>query len=53
MGKNVTIFGVDISSFVHIDNKRKDILIFGIPPKQRLDDTMLAAEAQYLIIVQH
>ena len=29
MGKNVIIFGVDMISFVHIDNKNKNILILG------------------------
>ena len=32
LGKNVIIFGVDMSSSVHIDNKGKDILILGIGP---------------------
>ena len=32
VGKNVIIFGVDMSSSVHIDNKGKDILILGIGP---------------------
>ena len=27
--RNVTIFGVDMSSSPHIDNKKKDILILG------------------------
>ena len=26
-GKNVIIFGADMSSSVHLDNKRKDILV--------------------------
>ena len=30
--KNFIIFGVDMSSSVHIDNKGKDILILGIGP---------------------
>ena len=47
MGKNVIIFGVDISSSVHIDNKNKDILILGERRTQRLDDTALTAEAKY------
>ena len=47
--KNVIIFGVDLSSSVHIDNKGKDILILGIGPTQGLDDTTLTAEAQYSI----
>ena len=38
-----------MSSSVHIDNKKKDILIFGFGPTQGLDDTASAAEAQYSI----
>ena len=49
IGKNVIIFGVDISSSVHIDNKKKYISIFGIGPTQGLEDTALTAEAQYSI----
>ena len=52
MGKNVIMFGVDISSSAHIDNKKKDILILGSGPIQGLDDTTLATEAQYSIIFQ-
>ena len=47
MSKIVIIFGVDMSSSVHIDNKKKDILTLGFCPKQGLDDTTLTAEAQY------
>ena len=47
--KNATIFGVDMSSSVHIDNKEKDILILDIGPTQRLDGTAFAAGAQYSI----
>ena len=49
MGKNLIIFGVDLSSSVHIDNKNKYILITGEGPTQGLDDTTLAAEAKYPI----
>ena len=38
-----------MSSSMHIDNKKKDILIYGKGPKQELDDTTLTAEAQYSI----
>ena len=31
-GQNVIIFGVDMSSPAHIDNKKKDILILGKLP---------------------
>ena len=51
--KNVIIFGVDISSNVHIDNNNNnnnnDNLIFGKRPTQLLDDTTLTAEAKYPI----
>ena len=48
MGRNVTIYGADMSSFVHVDNNNKDILILGERPTQGLDDTTLTAEAIYL-----
>ena len=47
--KTVTIFGVGMSSSVHIDNKGKDILIPGKGPTQGLDYTTLTTEAQYWI----
>ena len=40
-GKIVVSFGVDNSSFVHVDNKKKDILVLGEGLPQRLDDTMI------------
>ena len=46
-GKNVIIFGADMSSSVHDDNKGKDILILGERATQGLDDTTLTAEAKY------
>ena len=49
MGKNVIIFGSDMSSSSHIDNKNKDILIHGEGPTQGLDDTTVIAEAKYPI----
>ena len=33
-GQNVLIFGVDISSSIHIDDKKKDILVLGKGPTQ-------------------
>ena len=48
-GKNVIIFGADMSSSVHVDNKKKDILILGEGPTQGLDDTTLTAEERYSI----
>ena len=38
-----------MSSFVHIDNKGKDILTLCEGPIQRLDDTTLTAEVKYPI----
>ena len=38
-----------MSSSVYIDNKNKDILIFGEGPTQGLDDTTLTAEDKYSI----
>ena len=34
VGRNVIIFGVDMSSSPHFDNKKKDILIIGKSPTQ-------------------
>ena len=50
LGKNVIIFGVDMSSSVHEDNKKKDILLFGEGPAQGLDDTILTAEKSIHLI---
>ena len=49
MEKNVIIFGANIGSSVHSDNKNKDILILGQRPTQGLGDTTLTAEAKYPI----
>ena len=42
IGKNVIIFGADMSPFVHVDNKKKDIFILGEGPT-------LTAEINYSI----
>ena len=49
MGTNVIIFGADMGSSVHIDDKNKDTLILGEGPTQGLDDTTVTAEAKYPI----
>ena len=49
MGKNITTFGTDRSSSVHIENKNKDILVLGEETTQALVNTILTAEAKYLI----
>ena len=48
-GTNCIIFGVDMSSSVHVDNKKKGISILGEGPTQGLDGTTLTAEENYLI----
>ena len=42
--RNCIIFGLDMSSSAHVDNKKKDSLILGEGPTQGLDDTTLTAE---------
>ena len=49
IGKNVIIFGADMGSSPHIDNKNKDLLILGEVPTLGLDDTTLTTEAKYPI----
>ena len=46
MGKNVMIFGSNMSSTVNIDNKNKNISILGEGPTQALDDTTLTAKSK-------
>ena len=47
-GQNVLIFGADMSTSIHIDNKKKDILVLKRAPTQGLEST-LTAEKMYLI----
>ena len=46
--QNVLIFGADMSTSIHIDNKKKDILALGRGPTQGLEST-LTAEKMYSI----
>ena len=48
LGRNVIIFGVDMSSSTKIDNRKKDILILDKDPTQGLEHT-LSAEKMYSI----
>ena len=48
-GRKCIIFGEDLSYSVHVDNKKKDILILGKGPTQGLDGTTLTAEKLYSI----
>ena len=50
-GQNILIFGVDMISSTHIDNKKKDILVLGKGPTQGLEHT-LTAEKAYSILFQ-
>ena len=47
-GNNAIIFGIDMSSSVHVNNEKKNILILGEGP-QGLDNTLLTAEKMYTI----
>ena len=40
-GNNAIILGVDMSSSVHVDNKKKDILVLGGGPRQGLDKKII------------
>ena len=54
IGKNLIIFGTDMSSSVHIDNKNKDILVFVLErPTQKLDDTALQLKQNILLILDN
>ena len=48
LGRNVIIFGVDMSSSTNIDNRKKDILILGKGPTQGLEHT-ISAEKMFSI----
>ena len=41
-GQHAIIFGVNMSSSAHIDNKKKDILILGKGPTQGLEHSLIA-----------
>ena len=51
-GQNVVIFGADMSSSIHIDNKGKNILILGFRPTRGLGENSLTAEKCILLILQ-
>ena len=48
-GRNVIIFGADMSSSVHANNKTKNILVLGKDFIQGLDNTIIYAEKLYSI----
>ena len=47
-GQNVLISGVDTSHSVHVDNKKKDILILRKGPTQELEDTLTAEKVYWI-----
>ena len=49
VGQNAIIFGTDVSSSVHANNKTKGILIIGEGFTQGLNNTTLYAEKMYSI----
>ena len=48
-GQNIIIFGADMNSSRHIDNRGKDILVLGRGPIQRLGEHSLTAEKMHSI----
>ena len=49
-GKNVTIFGENVSSPEHVDNRKEDFVILDKGSTQRSGDTaVLLSEAEYSI----
>ena len=53
LGKNVIIFGVDMSSSRKIDNRKKDILILGKTPTQGLEHTLSAEKMYSINFIEH
>ena len=49
-GQNVLIFGADMSSLPHINNKKEDILVLGKGPTQGLQHTLTAEKCIQLIL---
>ena len=49
LGENVNIFGVDNSSSVYTNSRKKEILVFGEGLPQGLCNTTITEEAKYSI----
>ena len=47
MGRNIIIFGVDLSNSVHATNKTQNILILGHGLIQKVNNTTIYAEKMY------
>ena len=52
LDSNVMTFGVDMSSSVHFNNKKKDFLVLGKGPTQGLEHT-LTAEMYSINFTEH
>ena len=52
LGRNVTVFGVDMSSSTKIDNKQRDTLILGKGPTQGLEHTHWVQKKCIRLILQ-
>ena len=50
-GRNVIIFGVDMSSSVHVNNKGKNILILGKGPTRGLGDSLNAEKCIQVVLL--
>ena len=48
-GRNAIIFGVDMNSSIHVDNKGKDILILGKGPTQGFGEHSLTAKKMHSV----
>ena len=53
LGRNVIIFGVDMSSPTKIDNRKKDILILEEGPTQGLEHTLSAEKMNSINFTEH
>ena len=49
LGKNVIILGIDDSSSVYTDKRKKTLSFWWRDPKQGLDDTSITAESKHFI----
>ena len=49
-GSNVIISGVDVSSSIHVDNKKKDIFFLGKSVMQGLEHTITAEKCIELVL---
>ena len=53
LGRNVIIFGTDMSSSEKMNNREKDILILGIGPIQELEHTLSAEKIYSINFTEH